>query len=84
MGLHNEAGTHRRGGTVCPTLVGIPLVYQGGGCQSAKLKRVSSFHSGKRRDAHALRPAVRHPYPGKGPFESGVRSRLWSRAVSYL
>ena len=29
MGLHEEARTHRRGGTVCPTSVGNPLVHEG-------------------------------------------------------
>ncbi len=28
MGLHEEAGTHRRGGPVCPTSVDNPLVHE--------------------------------------------------------
>ena len=35
MGLHEEAGTHRRGGTVYPTSVGNPPLSRGGGCQMA-------------------------------------------------
>ncbi len=34
MGLHEEAGTHRRGGTVCPASVGNPPRSRGGGCQA--------------------------------------------------
>src|SRR6267154_2482453 len=36
MGLHEEAGTHRRGGPVCPTSVGNPPRSRAGGCQNVR------------------------------------------------
>src|SRR2546430_10082683 len=52
MGLHDEAGTHRRGGTMCPTSVGNLPRSRGGGCQllflfagDRKSTRLNSSHS---------------------------------------
>src|SRR2546430_10101892 len=54
MGLHDEAGTHRRGGTMCPTSVGNLPRSRGGGCQLLFL------FAGPRSTAPAPQPAMLH------------------------